>query len=83
LKNILNRFFTLFHLRIRIPTNFFLQEIAAACVFLATKTEECGRKLRDVARVFTAKLGNKDMSDVATEGKVGKPYPMNVLLFLL
>ncbi|KAF9653075.1 cyclin-like protein [Thelephora ganbajun] len=45
------------------------QEIAAACIFLATKTEECGRKLRDVARVFAAKLGNKDMSDVATEGK--------------
>jgi len=45
------------------------QEIAAACIFLATKTEECGRKLRDVARVFAAKIGNKDMSDVATDGK--------------
>ncbi|KAF9792371.1 cyclin-like protein [Thelephora terrestris] len=45
------------------------QEIAAACIFLATKTEECGRKLRDVARVFAAKLGNKDMSDIAIEGK--------------
>ena len=29
--------------------------IAAACIFLASKTEECGRKLRDVARVVCAK----------------------------
>ncbi|KAG2349933.1 cyclin-like protein [Suillus weaverae] len=26
------------------------QDVAASCIFLATKTEECGRKLRDVAR---------------------------------
>ncbi|KAJ6630774.1 cyclin-like protein [Mycena sp. CBHHK59/15] len=27
------------------------QDVAASCIFLATKTEECGRKLRDVARI--------------------------------
>ena len=31
------------------------QIVAAACIFLASKTEECGRKLRDVARVVCAK----------------------------
>lgn len=32
------------------------QDIAAGCIFLATKTEECGRKLRDVAKVFHQKI---------------------------
>ncbi|KAI6167045.1 cyclin-like protein, partial [Pisolithus thermaeus] len=36
------------------------QDIAAACIFLATKTEECGRKLRDVARVFQSKITGVD-----------------------
>lgn len=31
------------------------QDVAASCIFLATKTEECGRKLRDVARVCQSK----------------------------
>jgi len=45
------------------------QDVAAACIFLATKTEECGRKLRDVAGVFSAKVGNKEMSEIAMDGK--------------
>ncbi|TDL27447.1 cyclin-like protein [Rickenella mellea] len=32
------------------------QDVAATCIFLATKTEECGRKLRDIARVFQSKV---------------------------
>lgn len=50
------------------------QDVAAACIFLATKTEECGRKLRDVARVFSAKVGNKEMSEIAMESKVSLLY---------
>lgn len=34
----------------------YLKDVAAACVFLATKTEECGRKLRDVARIAQSKV---------------------------
>ncbi|KAF8212264.1 cyclin-like protein [Mycena galopus ATCC 62051] len=33
------------------------QDVAASCIFLATKTEECGRKLRDVARICQVKQG--------------------------
>ena len=32
--------------------------------------------------MFVAKLGNKDMSDVATEGKVGKPHAKTIAPFL-
>ena len=32
------------------------KDIAAGCIFLATKTEECGRKLRDVAKVAQSKI---------------------------
>jgi hypothetical protein len=35
-----------------------LQDVAAACIFLATKTEECGRKLVDVARIYQTKVLN-------------------------
>ncbi|KAJ8520428.1 hypothetical protein ONZ45_g2786 [Pleurotus djamor] len=34
------------------------QEVAAACIFLVTKTEECGRKLRDVAKIYCSKVSN-------------------------
>ncbi|TFK29914.1 cyclin-like protein [Coprinopsis marcescibilis] len=34
------------------------QEVAATCLFLATKTEECGRKLLDVAKIYQAKIQN-------------------------
>ncbi|TRM59363.1 cyclin-like protein [Schizophyllum amplum] len=40
--------------------DFHRQDVAAACVFLSTKTEECGRKLRDVAKVYHAKATNTD-----------------------
>ncbi|KAF8503584.1 cyclin-like protein [Russula emetica] len=44
------------------------QTIAAACVFLATKTEECGRKLRDVARVCQSKAKGIDVRDIPESG---------------
>lgn len=37
---------------------------------MATKTEECGRKLRDVARVSYAKAENRDASKVPAESQV-------------
>ncbi|TEB35899.1 cyclin-like protein [Coprinellus micaceus] len=37
---------------------FHRQDVAAACIFLATKTEECGRKLVDVARIYQTKVLN-------------------------
>ena len=46
------------------------QDVAASCVFLATKTEECGRKLRDVARVYQAKVKNIDVNAVPGDSKV-------------
>jgi len=46
------------------------QTIAAACIFLATKTEECGRKLRDVARVCQSKAKGIDVRDIPESGAV-------------
>jgi hypothetical protein len=46
------------------------QTIAAACIFLATKTEECGRKLRDVARVCQSKAKGIDVRDIPESGPV-------------
>jgi cyclin K len=46
------------------------QTIAAACIFLATKTEECGRKLRDVARVCQSKAKGIDIRDIPESGPV-------------
>lgn len=48
----------------------FLKDVAAACIFLATKTEECGRKLRDVAKVMRAKISKTDPKDIADFDKV-------------
>ncbi|KAI0062288.1 hypothetical protein BV25DRAFT_1825734 [Artomyces pyxidatus] len=45
------------------------QSVAASCIFLATKTEECGRKLRDVARVFCAKATGVDVREIPDNGK--------------
>lgn len=45
------------------------QEVAAACIFLATKTEECGRKLRDVAKVYWSKVGKVDIKELADDAK--------------
>lgn len=47
-----------------------LQDVAASCIFLATKTEECGRKLRDVAKVCHAKIAGIDMSHIPADSKV-------------
>jgi hypothetical protein len=46
------------------------QTIAAACIFLATKTEECGRKLRDVSRVCQSKAKGIDVRDIPESGPV-------------
>ncbi|SJL00366.1 uncharacterized protein ARMOST_03679 [Armillaria ostoyae] len=45
------------------------QDVAASCIFLATKTEECGRKLRDVARVCQSKVSGKDVADIPDTSK--------------
>ncbi|KAG6911506.1 hypothetical protein DXG01_014580 [Tephrocybe rancida] len=44
-------------------------DVAASCIFLATKTEECGRKLRDVARVGRAKILNTDLNNVPADSQ--------------
>ncbi|KAI0273604.1 cyclin-like protein [Gloeopeniophorella convolvens] len=44
------------------------QTVAAACIFLATKTEECGRKLKDVARVCQSKAKGVDVRDIPEGG---------------
>ncbi|KAF9052611.1 hypothetical protein BJ165DRAFT_1441351 [Panaeolus papilionaceus] len=49
--------------------DFHRQDVAASCIFLATKTEECGRKLRDVARVYQAKVQSVDLSTISTDSK--------------
>ncbi|KAG6890718.1 hypothetical protein C0995_005091 [Termitomyces sp. Mi166 len=49
--------------------DFHRQDVAASCIFLATKTEECGRKLRDVARVGRAKIRNIDPSNIPVDSK--------------
>jgi hypothetical protein len=46
------------------------QDVAAACIFLATKTEECGRKLRDVAKVCQAKISGVNITQIADDSKV-------------
>ncbi|KAK7014885.1 cyclin pch1 [Favolaschia claudopus] len=43
------------------------QDVAAACIFLATKTEECGRKLRDVARICQLKITNREYAPDSKE----------------
>ena len=47
-----------------------LKEVAAACIFLATKTEECGRKLRDVAKIYCSKVSNVPVLNVPNDSKV-------------
>ena len=52
------------------------QTVAAACIFLATKTEECGRKLRDVARVCQSKAKGIDVRDIPESGPVRLFHPI-------
>ncbi|PAV23712.1 cyclin [Pyrrhoderma noxium] len=40
------------------------QDIAGGCIFLATKTEECGRKLRDVAKVAQSKITGTNIETI-------------------
>jgi len=47
------------------------QDVAASCIFLATKTEECGRKLVDVAKVYQAKVQSlSDPNKIPSDGQV-------------
>lgn len=48
------------------------QDVAASCIFLATKTEECGRKLRDVAKVVCSKVSHIDIAKIKDDSKVGR-----------
>lgn len=59
-----------------------LQNVAASCIFLATKTEECGRKLRDVARLYQAKVKNVDITTIPADSKVGL-YILVLLVVLI
>ncbi|KAL1706927.1 cyclin-like protein [Schizophyllum commune] len=49
--------------------DFHRQDVAAACVFLSTKTEECGRKLRDVAKVYHSKSAGIDLKSIPSDSK--------------
>ncbi|KAJ7109349.1 cyclin-like protein [Mycena epipterygia] len=53
------------------------QDVAASCIFLATKTEECGRKLRDVARICQVKITGRD---VLPESKEVEQCQASILL---
>ncbi|KAJ6502576.1 cyclin-like protein [Mycena sanguinolenta] len=53
------------------------QDVAASCIFLATKTEECGRKLRDVARISQVKILSRE---VAADSKEVEQCQASILL---
>ena len=46
------------------------KDVAASCIFLATKTEECGRKLLQVAKVFCSKVYHAKFDDVVDDSRV-------------
>jgi hypothetical protein len=46
------------------------QETAAACIFLSTKAEECGRRLRDIAAIVLQKLPNSSQDASMDESPV-------------
>ncbi|EIW85209.1 cyclin-like protein [Coniophora puteana RWD-64-598 SS2] len=56
------------------------QDVAASCIFLATKTEECGRKLRDVARVCQSKIKNIEVSHIASDSPEVEQQQTAILL---
>jgi cyclin K len=60
--------------------HFHRQDVAAACVFLATKTEECGRKLRDVAKVYHSKLAGIDPGLIPSDSKEVDQYQTAILV---
>ncbi|KAJ3480943.1 hypothetical protein NLI96_g8001 [Meripilus lineatus] len=45
------------------------QAVAASCIFLATKTEECPRKLRDVAKIYCSKVSSVDVKDIPEDSR--------------
>ncbi|KAG7089573.1 hypothetical protein E1B28_011242 [Marasmius oreades] len=60
--------------------DFHRQDVAASCIFLATKTEECGRKLRDVAVVYHAKVSGIAVDQIPTDSSEVDQYQSNILL---
>ncbi|TFK92391.1 cyclin-like protein [Polyporus arcularius HHB13444] len=56
------------------------QDVAASCIFLATKTEECGRKLRDVAKVVCSKVSKKDIKEISDDSKEVEECQTSILL---
>ncbi|TFK76472.1 cyclin-like protein [Pluteus cervinus] len=60
--------------------DFHRQDVAASCIFLATKTEECGRKLRDVARICQAKITGVDPGQIAPDSKEVDQSQTTILL---
>lgn len=53
----------------------FIKEIAATCLFLASKTEENGKRLDDLVTVALAKLHSVNPNEVAGKyDKVMHPY---------
>ncbi|KAF5391436.1 hypothetical protein D9757_001915 [Collybiopsis confluens] len=60
--------------------DFHRQDVAAACVFLATKTEECGRKLRDVAKVYHSKITGLDPALILSDSKEVDQYQASILM---
>ncbi|KAI0361993.1 cyclin-like protein [Trametes cingulata] len=56
------------------------QDVAASCIFLATKTEECGRKLRDVAKVVCSKVSQMDASKIPDDSKEVEECQTSILL---
>ncbi|KAK1226564.1 hypothetical protein PQX77_010447 [Marasmius sp. AFHP31] len=60
--------------------DFHRQDVAASCIFLATKTEECGRKLRDVAMVYHSKLSGMDVNDIPSDSQEVDQYQSTILL---
>ncbi|GBE82327.1 Cyclin pch1 [Sparassis crispa] len=55
------------------------QDVAASCIFLATKTEECGRKLRDVSKVFCSKVAKVETGEIPDDSKELDGYQESIL----
>ncbi|KAH7916060.1 cyclin-like protein [Hygrophoropsis aurantiaca] len=56
------------------------QDVAASCIFLATKTEECGRKLRDVARICQSKITGADITLIPADSPEVEKLQTAILL---
>ncbi|KAF8636560.1 hypothetical protein AX17_003372 [Amanita inopinata Kibby_2008] len=60
--------------------DFHRQDVAASCIFLATKTEECGRKLRDVAKICSSKVTGVDPNTIPSDSKEVEQVQAAILL---